>query len=746
MDRTPSDIVDRCVALARSRGLAVLLDLDGTLVPFADTPEEADLDDDVAGLLRSLLATGAGVAVVSGRLRRDVERVQGRVPGAWWVAEHGAWHCDEGGWKHIGVDHPELDTLTERLGGLATGCVGARLERKSASVCLHWRRVPDVDRAELIDLAEQTIDEWLEANPSHERLGGVDMIEVRARDHHKGSAVAWIRGHGRMGRMIAVGDDVTDEDMFRALDPDDLAIVVGRPGDRASGAHLSVEDVAGVRRFLRWLVEARADPSRPISAPPVHALAPVDTPVARTALLVISNRTPQVIADPRQREVGGLVAALGPALREHQGMWLGWSGQQREGTVALRVDRDASPIRACFDLSTRQRRLFYSGFCNRSLWPMLHGLPGRVRYEDDEWTEYVAANEIYARVASELAAPTGVVWVHDYHLLLVARSLRRRGHVGPIGHFLHVPFPARDVVDTMPWAREVVEAMLASDLIGFHTGEWAANFVAAARGLLGARWDGRRILHGGTATTVGAYPIAIDASGFCADVDQPQAPDVEGLRAMLGDRKLLLGVDRLDYSKGIPERLEAFERLLESFPTWRGRVIFVQVSVPSRADVPEYAELKARVEHLVGRINGRFGEANWVPVRYLYRSYGHDVLAQLYRLADVAVVTPLRDGMNLVAKEFVAAQEDSRPGVLVLSRFAGAAEELHTAILTNPFHRDGLAADLDHALAMPIEERRDRQRRLRQAVARTTPVGWATAFLGALAATRDHVTGRGTAR
>jgi trehalose-6-phosphate synthase len=310
--------------------------------------------------------------------------------------------------------------------------------------------------------------------------------------------------------------------------------------------------------------------------------------------------------------------------------------------------------------------------------------------------------------------------------------------------FLHVPFPSRDVVETMPWAQHVLEAMLAADLVGFHTPEWAANFVTAARGILGAGWDGKRLVHRGRSTGVGAFALPIDAAAFRVDPHAAAAVDVEGLRALLAGRKLVLGVDRLDYSKGIPERLEGFERLLERTPAWRGRVSFVQISVPSRAEVPEYAELRARVENLVGRINGRFGEADWMPVRYLYRSYGREVLAQLYRLADVALVTPLRDGMNLVAKEFVAAQDPREPGVLVLSRFAGAADEMKAAILTNPFHRDGMAADLDHALSMPADERRERQLRLRAVVESGTPAEWTRDFLNALAASRDARAGRRT--
>jgi alpha,alpha-trehalose-phosphate synthase [UDP-forming]/trehalose-phosphatase len=723
------ETTDRLRQLARAPALALLLDLDGTLVPFADTPTEAVIDAELEGLLGRLGRVGILVVVVSGRSRPDLEAARASIPGAWWVAEHGAHRLAGERWEYVGDEHPELEEIHERLRALSAGVIGVRIERKAAAVCLHWRRVPVEDRAELIDVAEHAIDDWLDGHPGHERLAGADLVEVRVCDHHKGTAVAWVRGLLPEVRMIAVGDDVTDEDMFRALDAEDVAVVVGRPGDRVSSAQYAVDDVRGVRQLLRWLVEAREGLGS--AAPPVHVLAAFDA-APRTSLLVISNRTPSSIVPGRPREVGGLVTALEPALHERAGTWLGWSGQQREGVVTLRVERDGVPTRASFDFSAKQRRLFYGGFCNRSLWPLLHGLPGRVRFDDAEWREYLATNELYARLASELVEPTGTVWVHDYHLFLVPGMLRRRGHTGPIGFFLHVPFPPREVFQTLPWAREVLEGVLGSDLIGFHTAGFVANFVDACGAGHAVAHGAHVIEHPHGRSTVGAFPIAIDAPAFHTAAERPPAADVEGLRAMLSSRKLLLGVDRLDYSKGIPERLEAFERLLENVPRWRGRVSFVQISVPSRAEVPEYAELRDRVEHLVGRINGRFGEAHWVPVRYLYRSYGHEILAQLYRLADVAVVTPLRDGMNLIAKEFVAAQDPVQPGVLVLSRFAGAAEELTSAILTNPFHVDGLAADLDHALSMPIDERRDRHARLYAAVSSTSPTGWARSFLDAL--------------
>jgi trehalose 6-phosphate synthase len=296
-----------------------------------------------------------------------------------------------------------------------------------------------------------------------------------------------------------------------------------------------------------------------------------------------------------------------------------------------------------------------------------------------------------------------------------------------------VPFATRDLFETLPWHGELLDAMLAFDLIGFHTEQWAEHFRSTIAGQRGVRVDGDRITRAGDTTTIGVFPIGVDVEELAPD-GAPLEPDLAGLHSALGGRKLVLGVDRLDYSKGIPERLLGFEHLLEQVPAWRGQISLVQISVPSRQDVPEYAELRTKVENLVGRINGRFGEADWVPVRYLYRSYDRSALAQLYRLADVALVTPLRDGMNLVAKEFVAAQDPLQPGVLVLSRFAGAADELVDAVLTNPFHPEGLALDLDRALRMPIAERVARHHRLFEKIAPVTPARWADEFLARLSA------------
>jgi trehalose 6-phosphate synthase len=703
--------------LQRER-LALLLDLDGTLLPFAARPEEATLDRAAIDLLGELTACGVQVVIVTGRPQSLVDGMCASVPGVWWFAEHGAWHRCGDKWIAPRSAVPELRELATALGEFRS-IAGTRVEHKSLGLAVHWRSVASELQENAIAVAELACEEWLETHPHCERVDGVDMLEVRLRSVHKGTAVARVREQLPDVRMIAIGDDETDEDMFAALGDKDLAIAVRNLRRRPSRASNWLASPREVRELLRWLVDTRRSDQPP--TPPVFETITRPSHTARASLVVVSNRTPTNVTS-KHRQVGGLVAALEPALRTFDGIWLGWSGAEAEGAATLTIDDQAHPLRASFDMPPQWRQHFYSGFCNRSLWPLLHGFPSRVRYRDEDWKAYVKVNDQFARHALELITKDGVVWVHDYHLLLVARALRERQHWGPIGLFMHVPFPSPDVLDTLPWLTDLLGAMRDYDLIGFHTHQWAENFRACL-----AAHD-KRVGRPQRTPQIRVLPISIDPTAF-RPTDDTVDHEIAGLKATLGPRRMILGVDRLDYSKGIPERLLAFEALLERYPEWRSQVCLVQISVPSREEVPEYAELRSTVEKLVGRINGRFGEADWVPVRYLYRSYDHKVLAQLYRLADVALVTPLRDGLNLVAKEFIAAQRPQEPGALVLSRFAGAAAELTHAVLTNPYHADGLAADLDFALRMPADERRRRHQLLSAVIAETSPARWASLFL-----------------
>lgn len=707
-------------ALASTSPLALLVDLDGTLIPFASTPEEAHLDRDTIAVLNRLVDLYVNVVIVSGRSSALIDRIRLLVPCAWWAAEHGSWRWDSQLTMAPAANMPVLDDLQTRLEPMLRA-PGLRLERKSLSICIHWRLVENAVRAEVISAIETMCDEWLEEHPSFERLAGVELVEIRERGVSKGHVVSWVRDRIRGVRIIAMGDDVTDEDMFAELDDDDASISVG---PRVVDADAHAADISDARAFLHWLAEARSGHELPLPIKP----ATTSAQRKRHRLLVLSHRTPAQ-THARTKDVG-LVAALEPALRHERGLWLGWSGQERNHVPSVSVDATDEPLRARFDLPKNVRPDLYSAFCNRVLWPLLHGFPNRVQFTEGDYEAYVRANERYARHALEVAQRDATIWVHDYHLLLAARALRALGHEGRIGLFVHVPFPSRDVLSTMPWATEIIEAMADFDLIGFQTEKFASNFISCAHGSRSSRKS---------LVEVGVFPATIDPTEF-RESDETMR-EVDALRTQLGDRRLLLSVDRLDYSKGIPERLDAYDRMLARYPNWHRRVSFLQVSVPASAEIPDYAELRERVEGMVGRINGKYGDTDWVPVRYLYRSYDHKTLSQLYRLADVALVTPLRDGMNLVAKEFVAAQEPSAPGVLVLSQSAGSADTLSAAVITNPFHPEGLAADIDRALSMPPPERLQRHRMLLGALEREGDAKmWAQRFLARLSARRLHVT------
>jgi trehalose 6-phosphate synthase len=458
--------------------------------------------------------------------------------------------------------------------------------------------------------------------------------------------------------------------------------------------------------------------------------------------VVVSNRLPPRHAAGRKQNVGGLVSGLRPALASREGLWLGWDAGRADDEAppgGLEVDDAASPARGALHLPAEIAERHYTGFCNGVLWPFLHGMLDKVQYDDDAWAAYIEANERFADAVTRVAAPGATVWVHDYHLMLLGAALRRRGFSGKLGFFLHVPFPAAEIVETLPRCEVLLEGLARYDLVGFHTARYARNFLDAARELTDARAAGETLDARGALLIdehrcdVGVFPIGIDPSVYAPSEGQAPDDEVESLRRSLRGRKLVLGVDRLDYTKGICERLVGFERLLREEPAWRGKVSLVQIAVPSREDVPQYQEQRARVESLVGRINGEHGETDWVPVRYLYRSYAPAELARLYRMASVGLVTPLRDGMNLVAKEFVAAQDPADPGVLVLSRFAGAAAELgRGALLTNPLHADGLARDVDRALRMEHMERRVRHAICLDSVVSNTAEVWCASFLRAL--------------
>ena len=424
-------------------------------------------------------------------------------------------------------------------------------------------------------------------------------------------------------------------------------------------------------------------------------------------LVVVSNRVAPI--QEGEPTAGGLAAGVLDALKQQGGIWFGWSGEIDSGTKPP-SSQSVGPITlVTIDLSRADYDEFYRGFANGTLWPVLHYQIGLHRFEWSDFAGYRRVNTLFAKALSRIVQPDDLIWAHDYHLLLLAESLRAAGSTHRIGLFLHTPFPAPAVFMTIPAHAELIRAMCAFDLLGFQTEIDRIAFSDYVLRHAGGSSSGGGVLRVfDRVVKTGVYPIGVHVDEVRAQAEAAaNRRFATRLRANLVE-KLILSVDRLDYSKGLRQRFAAYERFLEQYAAWRGNVTFMQIAPPSRADVQTYREIRHELEGEAGRINGRFAEVDWVPLRYLNRGFARNVLMPLYAEAQVGLVTPLRDGMNLVAKEYVAAQDPDDPGVLVLSQFAGAAVELQAALVVNPYNGAGIAGALDRALAMPVEERRER--------------------------------------
>jgi trehalose 6-phosphate synthase len=462
-------------------------------------------------------------------------------------------------------------------------------------------------------------------------------------------------------------------------------------------------------------------------------------------LVVVSNRLPVERAEDGswRPSSGGLVSALSPILEATGGRWVGWDGGETRGHAKLQRARvpGLGFELATVPLARAEVASFYHGFSNRTLWPLFHDLSRPPVLDDAWWESYVAVNRKFAEAAVRVARAGDAIWVHDYQLLLAPAMIRELRPSALVLFFLHIPFPPVELFRRLPWREQLVEGVVGADIVAFHTEAYAENFrraaLASAHGL---GWSATgELVFGARRIGLAAQPISIDAAGLDelargAEVER----EATRIRARYPGRAIVLGVDRLDYTKGIPERLSAFEHLLDERPDLRRRVVLLQIAVPSRTRVREYRALKREVDELVGRINGRFTtpESPAIPVTYVYRSVGRARLAALYRAADVAIVTPLKDGMNLVAKEYVACRVDEG-GVLVLSEFAGAARELEEATIVNPFDLRGTAAALARALEMSPAERTARMRRLRKRLFANDVFRWAERLLANAAASAE---------
>jgi trehalose 6-phosphate synthase len=450
-------------------------------------------------------------------------------------------------------------------------------------------------------------------------------------------------------------------------------------------------------------------------------------------LVVVSNRVAPI--QEGEATAGGLAAGVMDALKQKGGLWFGWSGEitaanepnpERPGP-----ERNIGPVTLfTIDLSRRDYDEFYRGFANGTLWPVLHYQIGLGRFEWTEFEGYRRVNDLFATALVPLVRPDDLIWVHDYHLLCLADSLRARGLTNRIGLFLHTPFPAPGVFMTIPSHAALIRSMCAYDLLGFQTEIDRAAFIDyVLRRADGVPAEAEGSVHVfGRVVRTGVYPIGVHVDEVRAQAETPvNRRQATRMRANLMER-LILSVDRLDYSKGLRQRFAAFERFLAEYPAQHGLVTFMQIAPPSRSDIETYQRIRRELEGEAGRVNGRFAEVDWVPLRYLNRSFARNVLMPLYAEAQACLVTPLRDGMNLVAKEYVAAQDPEDPGVLILSEFAGAARELDAALLVNPYDEAGMARAMDQALSMPVEERQERHQAMLKVMRTNSLEQWRDRF------------------
>jgi len=461
-------------------------------------------------------------------------------------------------------------------------------------------------------------------------------------------------------------------------------------------------------------------------------------------VVIVSNRLPVSVTgkgDSRKiiPSVGGLATGLSSFHQDNDGLWVGWPGLN-EGDRQKRADLDSvlSNEYNCLPvyLTDRDLKKYYHGFSNRTLWPLFHYFSTYSTYDASEWESYVKVNEKFCRRLLEAVRPGDLIWIHDYHLMLLPAMLRKEIPDATIGFFLHIPFPSLEIFRYLPWREEILQEVLGADLIGFHTYDYTRHFLSCVLRILGIDQTYGQVIADNRIIKVDTFPMGIDAPKYIsASASKTVLKEVESLQNKLGTEKIILSVDRLDFTKGIPERLKAFELFLEQNPKWHGRITYLMLCVPSRTKVQEYKLLKSEIDELVGKINGRFGTLDWSPILYLYRSVPFEKLVALYSAADLALVTPLRDGMNLVAKEYLACQGIALKGVLVLSETDGAAAELGEAIIVNPNDIEMPARSIDEGLSVGAEERKKSITVMGERIKKYNVFRWAEDFVNQLALT-----------
>ena len=447
-------------------------------------------------------------------------------------------------------------------------------------------------------------------------------------------------------------------------------------------------------------------------------------------LVAVSNR----VSVPRRGDApGGLAVGLLAAMQARGGLWFGWNGDTADGSPqSVELVRRDGVTYATLELTKQEHQDYYVGFSNGILWPVFHYFLDNLHYSDEQYETYQRVNLRFARELAPLLEPDDLVWVHDYHLIPLAQKLRECGVALPLGLFLHIPFPNIEVLRALPVYGELMQSLLAYDVLGFQTDNDLLAFHSAITSLWGASAVGPdgSITIGERHVLAQVLPIGVDVDAVQREATEAQASDAhKRMVAGLLGRKLLIGVDRLDYSKGLVERFQAYERFLETHPDNQNRITFLQIAPLSRTDVRAYSAIRRELEQAAGRTNGRFADTDWTPIRYLNKNFPHDVLMSFLRSSLVGIVTPVRDGMNLVAKEYVAAQDPSDPGVLILSTLAGAARELTSAVQVNPYDTRGMGNAIEMAFNMPLAERRDRHQQMLDALRRNDIHAWHTRFV-----------------
>lgn len=452
-------------------------------------------------------------------------------------------------------------------------------------------------------------------------------------------------------------------------------------------------------------------------------------------LIVISNRVQAPQPGTGGGAQGGLAVALNAALAEEDGIWFGWSGETSDNRE-LRFQTYGGVTSAVMDLSEQDVEEYYDGYANRTLWPLFHYRLNLTEFERDFQGGYERVNRVFGERIGPHIEPDDLIWVHDYHMIPLGWVLRQQGITNRIGFFLHIPWPPRRLLTALPDHRRMVEALFAYDVVGFQNEEWLDSFFNYVREEMDGTIDGNRVTVGGRTIAAISCPIGIEAKDFIAGAAGAvaRAAQLNQLESAVG-RSLIVGVDRLDYSKGLPERFAGYERFLQNHPDRRALVYLLQIAPPSRTAVQTYRDIRNTLEQQSGRINGAYADTDWVPIRYVNKGYPREVLAGIYRAARIGLVTPLRDGMNLVAKEYVAAQDPRDPGVLILSRFAGAAQQLACgALMVNPYSAEDMADAIDKALRMPRAERIERWQAMIDNVVDEDVIWWRKRFIDALTA------------